>query len=48
MYHILNFYAIVFSNSFFHEINCEIVKTGMVVLTGREKVDLVDADVAVS
>jgi hypothetical protein len=28
--------------------NCEIVKTGMMVLTEREKVDLIDVDVAVS
>jgi hypothetical protein len=28
--------------------NSEIVKYGMVVLTGREKTDMVDADVAVS
>jgi hypothetical protein len=28
--------------------NSEIVKYGMVVLTGREKTDMVDADVVVS
>jgi hypothetical protein len=28
--------------------NSEIVKYGMVVLTGREKTDMIDADVTVS
>jgi hypothetical protein len=30
-----------------HEINFKIVKSGIVVLIGREKIDLADADVAV-
>jgi hypothetical protein len=30
-----------------HELNSEIVKSGMVVLTGREKTNVTDADMAV-
>jgi hypothetical protein len=30
-----------------HEINSEMVKSGMVVLTGRAKTDVTDADVIV-
>jgi hypothetical protein len=30
-----------------HELNSEMVKSGMVVLTGREKADVADADVLV-
>ena len=29
-----------------HELNSEMVKSGMVLLTGRERVDVADADVA--
>jgi hypothetical protein len=31
-----------------HEINFEMVKSGMMVLTGREKANVADGDVAVS
>jgi hypothetical protein len=43
MYHILNFYAIIFLKFVVHEINFEIV-SGIVVLTEREKADVTDAD----
>jgi hypothetical protein len=47
MYHILNFYTIIFLKFVIHKMNFEIVKSGMVVLTERENTDVVDADVAV-
>jgi hypothetical protein len=38
MYHILNFYTIIFS-VLLSKINSKIVKFEMIVLTGREKTD---------
>jgi hypothetical protein len=39
MYHILNFYKIIFLKFIVNEMNSEIIKSGMVLLTGREKTD---------
>jgi hypothetical protein len=39
MYHILNFYTIIFSILLSKKINFKIVKSEMVVLTEREKAD---------
>jgi hypothetical protein len=39
MYHILIFYKIIFLKFIVNEINSEIVKSGMVLLTGRKKTD---------
>jgi hypothetical protein len=38
MYHILNFYTIIFS-ILLSKMNSKMVKFGMIVLTGREKTD---------
>jgi hypothetical protein len=45
MYRILNFDIIIF---FVHKINSKIVKSEIVVLTGREKTNITDADVTIS
>jgi hypothetical protein len=45
MYHILNFYTIIFFNFIVEKINSKMVKSGMVMLTGRDKANVVDADV---
>jgi hypothetical protein len=47
MYHILKFYIIVF-NFIVHEMNSEIIKSEIVVLTKREKTDMANADVTMS
>jgi hypothetical protein len=47
MYHILNFYVSVFLKFIVHEINSKMVKFRMVVLTGREKANMTDANVVV-
>jgi hypothetical protein len=39
MYHILNFYTIIFQ-FYYPKINYKMVKCGMVVLTGKEKADV--------
>jgi hypothetical protein len=47
MYHILNFYAIVFSNSLSKKINFKMVKCEMIILIEREKTDVADTNVVV-
>jgi hypothetical protein len=47
MYRILNFYVSVFLKFVVHKINSKMVKFRMVVLTGREKTDMADANVVV-
>jgi hypothetical protein len=47
MYRILNFYVSVFLKFIVHEINSKMVKFRMVVLTGREKANMTDANVVV-
>jgi hypothetical protein len=47
MYRILNFYVSVFLKFVVHKINSKMVKFRMVVLTGREKADMTDANVVV-
>jgi hypothetical protein len=42
-----NFLCNCFLKFVVHEMNSKIVKSGMVVLTGRDKTDVTDADVAV-
>jgi hypothetical protein len=48
MYHILNFYTIIFFKFVVHEMNSKMIKSRMVVLNRREKTDVADADVPVS
>jgi hypothetical protein len=48
MYHILNFYTIIFFKFVVHEMNSKMIKSRMVVLNRREKMDVADADVPVS
>jgi hypothetical protein len=45
MYHILNFYTIIFFNFIVEKINSKMVKSGMVMLTGRDKANVADAGV---
>jgi hypothetical protein len=47
MYHIFIFLCNYFLKFVVHEINSEIVKFGIVVLTGRKKTDVTNTDVAV-
>jgi hypothetical protein len=46
MYHILKFYAIVFK-FIVHTTNYKMVKSEMMMLTMREKFNVVDADVTI-
>jgi hypothetical protein len=46
MYHILNFYTIVFS-IFCVKMNYKMIKCRMLVPTGRKKADVADVDVSV-
>jgi hypothetical protein len=48
MYHILNFYTIIFLIFFIQKINSKMLKCGMMVLTVREKIDMTDADLTVN
>jgi hypothetical protein len=48
MYSILNFYAICFLKSILYAMNYEMIKSGMVKLTEKEKADVADAGVAMS
>jgi hypothetical protein len=48
MYCISSFNAICFLKFTVHKINSKMVKSRMVKLTGREKVDVIDADVVMS
>jgi hypothetical protein len=48
MYHILNLYTVVFFKFVVHKMDSKMIKSRMVVLTGREKADVADADVAVT
>jgi hypothetical protein len=48
MYHILNFYTIIFFKFVVHEMHSKMIKSRMVVLNRREKTDVADADVTVS
>jgi hypothetical protein len=41
MYHILNFDIIIFLEFIVHEMNSEIIKSGIVVWTKRENADVV-------
>jgi hypothetical protein len=47
MYHILNFYTIVFFKFIVNKINFTMVKSKIVVLIKREKTDVNNADVIV-
>jgi hypothetical protein len=47
MYHILNFYTIVFFKFIIYEMNSKMIKYRMVVLIERGKTDVTDADVTV-
>jgi hypothetical protein len=48
MYHILNFYIIIFSILLSRKMNFKMIKCGMVVLTGRQKAEVIDADVTMN
>jgi hypothetical protein len=41
----IKFLCICFLKFIAHEMNFEMVKSGMVVMTGRENIDVTDADV---
>jgi hypothetical protein len=40
MYHILNLYTVVFFKFVVHKMDSKMIKSRMVVLTGREKADV--------